>query len=468
MAFTRAAVVLGTVLTLVSGVRAQGPIPAPIVKGSQVIELQTVATGLNQPNTLTFAGDGPGRSFILERNGQIRLLTGSGVAATPFLDITSRVLTGGERGLLGLAFHPGYNDPTSVGFRTFYTYTSETAAGTPDFPSPGGGSRDHDAVITEWKTSTANPNIADPGSRREIMRIAEPQSNHNGGALAFSPTDGYLYIALGDGGNANDNGSGHSTPNGNGQDNTNVLGDILRIDPVAPGLTGGSANAISANGNYRLPSDNPFVGATPGADEIFATGFRNPYRFSFDAVTGQLYAADVGQGNIEEVDVVTLGGNYGWRYKEGTFLFNPATGGVFTGPDPVPGLIDPIMQYDHDEGNSIIGGFIYRGTGLPELVGSYIFGDLNGRLFIGNTTTGLIQQLVIGLDDRALGGSLIGFGEDQNRELYVMTTDFSATGGTVRRLIGIQAAAPEAGSLALALPAVLMFGGVLRRRQHSA
>jgi glucose/arabinose dehydrogenase len=450
---------LGATLVLTVSAYAQGPIAAPITKGSAVIELQTVATGLFQPTNLTHAGDGSGRNFIVERNGIVRILNGTQVAATPFMDISSRVLGGGERGLLGLAFHPGYDDPTSVWFRTLYTYTSESATGTPDFGSPGGGAVDHHSVVTEWKVSATDPSVVDLSSRREVMRIAQPQINHNGGALAFSPVDGHLYIALGDGGGGNDVGSGHSA-SGNGQDSTNILGDILRIDPVAPALTAGSGDAVSANGQYRIPANNPFVNAS-GADEIFATGFRNPYRMSFDPVTGQLVAADVGQDNIEEVDIVTIGGNYGWNYKEGTFLFNPLTGGVSIGPDPVPGLIDPVLQYDHDEGNSIIGGFVYRGSALTSLIGSYIFGDLNGRLFVGDLSTGAISQLVIGLDDRALGGSLIGFGEDEQNELYVLTTNFSATGGVVRKIVPV---APEPGSIVLMAVGGLALGGTLWRR----
>ena len=177
-------------------------------------------------------------------------------------------------------------------------------------------------MISEWKVSASNPNQVDVSTRREVMRIDQPQANHNGGALAFSPVDGQLYISLGDGGGANDGKGrpqdiGHTRPQGNGQDTTNVLGDILRINP----LTTGAGN-LSANGQYRVPTDNPYVGANPGVDEIFASGLRNPFRMSFDSLTGDLIAGDVGQGAIEEVNIITKGGNYGWNLKEGTFLFD--------------------------------------------------------------------------------------------------------------------------------------------------
>ena len=222
-----------------------------------------------------------------------------------------------------MAFHPGFDDPTSPGFRTLYTYNSEATSRPADFSTiPTGSNPNHQSVISEWKVSATNPNQVDVSSRREVMRIDQPQANHNGGALAFSPVDGQLYISLGDGGGANDakgrpNDIGHTRPQGNGQDTTNVLGDILRINPLATG-----AGNLSANGQYRIPTDNPYVGADPGVDEIFASGLRNPFRMSFDALTGDLIVGDVGQNALEEVNIVTKGGNYGWNLKEGSFLFD--------------------------------------------------------------------------------------------------------------------------------------------------
>ena len=438
--------------------RAQGPISEPITKGGLTIELDTIATGLNSPNTLTTAGDGSGRLFVTEQSGQVRLIENGQLAATPFLDLSGRIIAQGERGLLGLAFHPGYDDPSSPGFGTFYTYTSEAAVGTPDFDAPGGVTNHH-SVIAEWRVDPSNPSLADPASRREIMRITQPQANHNAGALAFAPGTGLLHIALGDGGNANDQGPGHS-PQGNGQDTTNVLGSFLRIDPLAPSTTPGSPDPVSVNGQYRVPADNPFVGSA-GVDEIFASGFRNPFRFSFDSLTGDLYAGDVGQNNIEEVDLVTKGGDYGWNLKEGSFLFDPTTGGVAPDPSPDPNLIDPILEYDHDEGISVIGGFVYRGTAVPELDGRYIFGDLNGRLFAGDLSSGAITEIRVGLDDRGLGRSLIGFGEDEQHELYVLSTDFTPGGGIVQRIRAV----PEPAGLIMLGSGVLGLIGLRRARR---
>ncbi len=213
----------------------------------------------------------------------------------------------------------------------------------------------------------------------------------------FGP-DKNLYVSLGDGGAANDVADGHTPGTGNGQDTSNVLGTLLRINPDGNN---------SVNGQYGVPADNPFVGGG-GVAEIYADGFRNPFRFSFDSATGDLIVADVGQNHIEEIDQVVSGGNYGWHVKEGTFLFDPNTGDVTADSPGLPaGLLDPVAQYDHDEGIAIVGGFVYHGTAIPELIGKYVFGDFSlgfgapgGRLFYADLATGLIQELTIGLDDR--------------------------------------------------------------------
>ena len=259
----------------------------------------------------------------------------------------------------------------------------------------------------------------------------EPQFNHNGGKLAFRPGEPYLYISLGDGGNANDVGDGHNTVTGNGQDLTTVLGKILRIDPLDPGLTTGSADPISANGKYRVPATNPFVGSGTDVHEIYAYGLRNPFRFSFDATSGRLIVGDVGQNNVEEVDFVEPGKNYGWNRKEGTFLFNPDDGTVTPDPAPDPALTEPMLEYSHADGSAVIGGFIDRGPGVPALNGLYVFGDLanfageqaggapTGRLFYSDFNAGLIQQLLIGNPGRDLNLFLKGFGTDDAGEVYV-------------------------------------------------
>ncbi len=272
---------------------------------------------------------------------------------------------------------------------------------------------DHQNVVAEWRVDPNNPDQADASSRHELFRMDHPQFNHNAGGLEFGPDD-YLYISVGDGGNANDIGSGHSE-NGNGQDLSNPHGSLLRID-----VDGNN----SANGQYGIPADNPYV-TGGGLAEIFAAGLRNPFRFSHDTLTGQLIVPDVGQDNIEEINLVESGGNYGWRLKEGTFRFDPATGEVTDDLSGLPpGLIDPVAQYDHDEGLSIIGGFRYRGAAIPELQGRYVFGDFSGdffdptgRLFSADLSTGAIEELGLGSSDRDLGLFVKGFAKT-NRESF--------------------------------------------------
>ncbi|MBN1805874.1 MAG: PQQ-dependent sugar dehydrogenase [Sedimentisphaerales bacterium] len=416
----------------------EDPIPEPIEKGSIRVELQTIASGLTSPVLLTDAGDGTDRLFIVDQPGRILIIENGQLLPAPFLDITDRVYMPGffgsqdvndfdERGFLGLAFHPDFADPQSPGYHKIYTYTSENNELPADFttvPLPPGVDFDHQSVIAEWTIDVNNPDIIDVNSRREIIRIDEPQFNHNAGMLAFGP-DGFLYIGVGDGGAGNDNVDGHG-PAGNGQNFNTVHGSILRIDPLDPATTL-SINHISSNGKYRIPVDNPFL-FVDGADEIYAYGFRNPWRFSFDPLTGDLVAADVGQGQIEEIDIVRAGGNYGWNLKEGTFRFNPEDGTVSDSTRDLPeGLIDPVAQYDHDEGISITGGFVYRGLAIPELSGKYVFGDFSssffqadGRLLYADLQTGLIREFVIGTDDRDLGLYVKAFGQDADGELYLL------------------------------------------------
>ncbi len=446
-----------------SSVSAQlaDPIPQPIQQGSIPVRLEPLATGLTAPNWGTAAPGDSGRLFVTDQDGilwAIELNTGQ---KTVFLDVTNRLVALGifgpgsfdERGLLGVAFHPDYATNGLL-----YTYTSEPVSGPADFSTmPPATTANHQSLIIEWQVpSPTNPaSVVNPASARELLRIDEPQFNHDGGALNFGP-DGMLYISLGDGGGADDvDGQsfiggpmvGHGT--GNGQDPGNVLGTILRIDPTG---------SNSANGQYGIPVDNPFVGQLGFVEEVFAYGLRNPFRFSFDTATGEMYIADVGQNDIEEVDLGSAGGNYGWNLKEGTFFFDPNgnDSGFVTSVDPgvPPGLIDPIAQYDHDEGIAIIGGFVYRGSDIPALVGSYVFGDFaqtfanDGRLFhlVGSE---IVEFPLV--DQNALNLSLLGFGQDTSGELYVLanSTGFpfgdtgvvlklapSSVGGTVELLAG--------------------------------
>jgi glucose/arabinose dehydrogenase len=433
------------------------PIPEPIEKGSVRIELEAVASGLVAPVYLTHAGDDTDRLFVVDQPGTIRIIQDGMLLKKPFLDVRDRVHMPGffgtldesdfdERGLLGLAFHPGFGDPLSPGYQKIYTYTSEMNVLEADFttePLPDGVDYDHQSVITEWMVDLVNPNIIDPGTRREIMRIDQPQFNHDGGMVDFG-RDGYLYISLGDGGAADDVADGHGDT-GNGQNINTVLGSILRIDPLDPMITADSPDALSSNGMYRVPANNPFVG-TDGVDEIYAYGFRNPWRFSFHPDTGDLIVGDVGQNQIEEVDIVHKGDNHGWNLKEGTFRFNPADGTVSDDLSGLPaGLIDPVAEYDHDEGITVVGGYIYRGSAIPELWGKYVFGDFStgffladGRLLYADLGTGLIKELVLGIDDRDLGLYIKAFGQDADGELYLLAgTNLGpfGSGGLVLKIV---------------------------------
>jgi glucose/arabinose dehydrogenase len=442
------------------------PIAELIDKGTITIELETVASGLTAPVDLVSAGDDTGRLFIVDQAGKIFIIENEELLDTPFLDVTNRLVSPlgvlesydendyDERGLLGFAFHPGFADSESPGYQKVYTYTSEPLGASADFTTdtlPEGETFDHQSVIAEWTVDSEDPNRIDTSTRREVMRIDQPQFNHNGGKLAFG-TDDYLYIGLGDGGSSNDNDSGHGDE-GNGQNVNTVHGSILRIDPVSPELNESSSNAASSNGKYRIPSTNPFVSAD-GTDEIFAYGFRNPYRFSFDASSSQFIVPDVGQNNLEEINIVDSGNNYGWNLKEGTFAFVPDTGSITDNTDDLPGdLVDPVAQYDHDDGTSIIGGFTYRGNDIAGLVGKYVFGDFStsfstagGRLFYADLTTGEIKEFIIGSDDRTLGLFLKGFGVDPDGDIYILASSNLGpygAGGVVLKIVTASSATQD-------------------------
>ena len=332
--------------------------------------LVSIASGLASPLFLTNARDGSGRLFILERPGRIRVIRREETSPieTPFLDISAKVLLGGERGLLGLAFHPQYT--TNRRFLINYTRVPDGAT-----------------VISEFKVSASNPNIAET-DERVLLTIAQPFSNHNGGTIEFGP-DGYLYIGMGDGGSGFD-------PDNRAQNIEDLLGKMLRID----------VDTLSGTAPYSSPPDNPFFGATPGRDEIYALGLRNPYRWSFDRSTGELYAADVGQNAIEEIDIIRRGGNYGWRVFEGTQC---------TSLDPCDAsrFIPPIYQYDHSGGRcSVTGGYVYRGSRGTFPAGSYLFGDFcTGEIFLRRN-----NEVSLLLDTEL---QLASFGEDESGEIYV-------------------------------------------------
>ena len=443
-----------------------------VTNGAFSLFLPSVATNMSAP---LYGISPPGdthRLFVLEQNGLMRIIQDGVLLATPTLDLQSVVSpplnvtnANDERGLLGLAFHPGFNNPASPGYQTLYTYNSEMIPSNtlPTYPLPGGTTNNYKNAVNEWKISSTNANIVDPSSLREVISFGKNAQNHNGGTCTFGP-DGYMYLALGDGGNANDVGPGHISPGGNAQNLSTPLGKMLRFDPLNPTLNTNSLDPVSPNGQYRIPTNNPFQGSGQ-VPEIYAYGLRNPYRFDFDPVTGDLIEADVGQNNIEEINRIVIGGNYGWAVKEGDFLFNqtngPAEPAGTIGPPPghfspgVPaGLTDPItgpagiLEYDHNNGISITGGFVYRGTGMPELYGKYIFGDLalipapvriKGRLFYANLQTGEMHVFTLpqfGSEILPAGQTVHGFGKDANGELYAMATDTppNGNGGVIYKL----------------------------------
>lgn len=424
------------------------PIPEPIEAGPLQVRLETVASGMTAPNWGTAVPGCQTLSGRLVVTDQVGILWGVNLATggkSVLLDVSDRLVSLGvggpgtfdERGFLGVALHPDFADNGLL-----YTYTSEPVNGEADFSTlPEGADPNHQSVVSEWQIpEPCNPaSVVDPDSRRELLRIDEPQFNHDAGTLTFGP-DGMLYLSLGDGGAADDQGVGH-VPGGNGQDPSNILGTIVRIDPDGDN---------SANGQYGIPADNPFVGASGFLDEIFAYGFRNPFRFSFDSRTGDMYIADVGQNDIEEIDIGVPGGNFGWRIKEGSFCFDPNgtdPGFVFEcQPGDAPeGLIDPVAEYDHDEGIAIVGGFVYRGSRISPLRGRYVFGDYfspavgSGRLFFLQKNN-KIRELRFA-DRESLGFSVLGFGQDSQGELYLLANQtgvpFGDT-GVVLRLAPVQ------------------------------
>ena len=340
------------------------------------IRLEPIVRGLSEPVGLVSAGDGTGRLFIVEQSGTIRVWERGALRSQPFLELRDKVVTGYEMGLLGLAFHPKFRENG----RLFVNYNSKA-----------GGLH---TVIAELRVGP-DATRADPASERTILEIPQPYSNHKGGHLAFGP-DGMLYIGTGDGGAGND-------PHDNGQSTGTLLGKMLRIN--VDKAEGGKA--------YGIPPDNPFVGQAKARQEIWAYGLRNPWRYSFDALTGLLYAGDVGQDHREEIDDVRKGRNYGWRIMEGTIC----TPGV----NPVcdkSGLDLPIVDYPNSEGTVVIGGYVYRGKSLSGLCGVYVYGDYgNGRIFglryDGRSATA--NQTLLETRRR-----ISSFGEDEQGELYVV------------------------------------------------
>ncbi len=366
---------LVALLILTTGLSARGQSLADL-------QVRRVFSGLSftAPIYLTHAGDGTGRVFVVEKGGTIKVFPGGGEAtpAKTFLDLRSRVNAGpSEAGLLGLAFHPAY--AANGTFYVYYTYGNLTSR------------------FSEFRVS-GDPDAASPSSERVLFEVAQPASNHNGGQLAFGP-DGYLYIGLGDGGGAGDT---YRT----GQNLGTLLAKILRID----------VNGRSGSLGYAIPGDNPYAGNGNGwREEVWAWGLRNPWRFSFDRGTGLLYAGDVGQNLYEEVDLIERGRNYGWNRMEGFHCFSPSTG------CDTAGVTMPIWEYGRGAGQSITGGYVYRGTRLDRLAGVYFCGDYVSRRVWGLRYEG--GRVVESRQVAVCPSNISSFGEDGAGELYVVGYD---------------------------------------------
>jgi glucose/arabinose dehydrogenase len=362
---------------------------------------ELVSDGFDLPTFVTSPPGETDRLFVLEQNGLIRIISGGSILPTPFLDLDALIpdVSGNdERGLLGLAFHPDYADN---GF--FYVNYIDL---------------DNNTVIARYSVSS-DPDVADPGSEAVILPVDQPANNHNGGMLAFSRQDGYLYIGLGDGGGAGD-------PLGNGQNTSVLLGKILRID-------------VDSGSPYAIPPDNPFVGVPGAQEEIWAYGLRNPYRFSFDRQNGDLYIGDVGQSSYEEIDYqpASSGGgeDYGWNIMEGLHCYNPPTGCDETG------LVLPIHEYDHSGPKcSVTGGYVYRGAAIPDLVGTYFFADFcSDQIWSFHAVSGAVTHLQERTAELTPESgdpitNISSFGEDGAGELYIVQRD-GVGGGAVFRII---------------------------------
>jgi glucose/arabinose dehydrogenase len=434
---------------------AAAVLSATVAAAAIDVGVRPVADGFTSPIAMASPRDHTNRLFVVDQVGVIHIVRpGQGRDATPFMDLRDRVLVVNpdfdERGLLGLAFHPKYQKNG----RFFVYYTIPLRPGGPD-------GYDHTGRISEFRVSAGDPDVGDPASERILLEWDHPQFNHNGGTVAFGP-DNHLYISIGDGGGGNDVDLGHVedwydfNAGGNGQDVTqNLLGNILRID-------------VNSGNPYGIPDDNPFVGRD-GLDEIYAYGLRNPYRFSFD-MRGEnaLIVGDAGQNLWEEVHVVTNGGNYGWNVKEGSHCFDaafpdtvPASCPSVVGPghpDEGAPLVDPVIEYAHpgiadpdgleEIGLVVVGGYVYRGRSVPALDGRYVFGDWSndfaapgGTLLAADPATGppwTYEHLnVVNRPDGRIGAFILGFGQDEDGEVYVLTTQNIGPSGTTGQVFRI-------------------------------
>ncbi len=366
-------------------VTAPPPPPPPAPTGG--LGLQTVGN-FNFPLLVVSPPGDQNRLFVVEKRGTVRIVQQGATLPAPFLDVSAKVSTGSEQGLLGFAFHPQYQ--TNGLFVIHYT-------------NPTGDTR-----VASLRVSATDPNRADPATEQVFLTATQPFANHNGGMIAFSPTDGHLYIGLGDGGSGGD-------PQGNGQKTSTVLGKLLRV-------------SVSPSGQVTIPADNPFVGQGAARPEIWSLGLRNPWRFSFDRQTGDLYIGDVGQGSREEIDAVSpaagKGANFGWNTMEGLACFGASSCNQ-------QGLTLPVLDYPHTGGAcSVTGGYVYRGSAITSLRGTYFYADYcSGWVRSFRWENGAVNNPQE-WTNLAPGGQITSFGEDAQGELYLMTA-----GGRVARIV---------------------------------
>lgn len=411
----------------------------PITKSMQLREMNG---SFVSPIALMESPDETNRLFVVDQVGKVYIMRADGTVATdPFLDVTAKMVTLNpqydERGLLGFAFHPNYK----ANGKFYVYYSAPLQAGAP-------AGWNHTSMISEF-TVSANPNKANAGSERVIMTINKPQPNHNGGTIAFGK-DGFFYISIGDGGGADDKGVGHMADwytvneGGNAQDVNVLLGKILRID-------------VNSGTPYAIPASNPMVGKA-GLDEIYALGLRNPYRFSFDRTTGDLFVADAGQNLYEEINKVTLGGNYGWNVKEASHCFSTANPNqsLVTCPTADPDgrvLTDPIIEFQNIKtfpgglGLVVVGGNVYRGSAIPGLQGKYLFSNFtasqaspSGDIYMASpsgSTWPYEKMNFSNVQAPGIGYYVKGFGEDNKGELYVLASKQIGPSGNTGKVLKI-------------------------------
>jgi glucose/arabinose dehydrogenase len=459
--FSGIAAFVALLVGMAAHAQAQPDLLPSVPLGSMKLRLTRMAEGLNgpvsgtfqyAPTDMVFAPGDPNRYFIQTLGGVVR--TGrldTGLSPDPYINLFSSQssILPDAYGMTAVVMHPDFANSGTPGYGKFYTLEPEKRdTATPSMPASLNGKKHHQTALYEY---TANDPAASQfqGTRRELMRVDEPGTIHNMNELVFGP-DGYLYVSGGDGCNEA-NGSG-TLCSDNGPFLGNTYGKVMRIDPLAPALTPGSNDPVSANGAYRTAASNPFANTSGALPEIFAYGLRNPYRLTFDRANGEIYVGDVGQRNIESVEHIVAGGNYGWNQMEGTFLYDKTDQNELILDEDVDGdgvgdfaaahgLREPVFQYDHQDGKSVVGGYVYRGALFPELQGKYVYGDFRGplnlfesRMFLGDLETGDLQELQFDSAGEQLPDLIYAFTETPDGELLVLGGANDGSTGEVFRI----------------------------------